>query len=74
MPIEEFFRQENPDEKVLEQLRSLGCKEFGVETDAELDEFIENEIPLFKLVRGTGRATIASFRSVIAVRDDSDMN
>lgn len=35
---------------MLEQLRSLGCKEFGVETDAELDEFIQKEIPQFKLV------------------------
>lgn len=36
---------------MLEQLRNLGCKEFGVETEAELDEFIKNEIPQFKLVR-----------------------
>ncbi|CAN0062198.1 unnamed protein product [Pylaiella littoralis] len=50
VPIQTFFRQERPDTKVLEMLRSLGCKEFGVETEAELEEFIEREIPRFKLI------------------------
>lgn len=52
MPIEDFFRRENdPDPEVVELLRSLGCKEFGVETEADLDEFIRTEIPQFELVR-----------------------
>ena len=51
VPVEEFFRQENPDPKVVEQLRSLGCKEFGIEAEADLDDFIRTEIPQFELVR-----------------------
>ena len=51
VPIEKFLRQENPEPKVVEQLRSLGCKEFGIETEADLDEFIRTEIPQFELVR-----------------------
>lgn len=51
VPIDDFFRQDVPDEEVMERLRGLGCKEFGVETEAELEDFIEQEIPEFKLVR-----------------------
>eukprot|EP00903_Cladosiphon_okamuranus_P019505 g17937.t1 len=49
VPIEEFFRQDKPDPKVVERLRNLGCKEFGIETEADLDEFIRTEIPEFEL-------------------------
>lgn len=61
VPIEEFFRQESPDPKVVEQLRSLGCKEFGVETEADLDEFIRTEIPQFELVRARGQLYLLSW-------------
>lgn len=54
VPIEKFLRQANPDPKVVEQLRSLGCKEFGIETEADVDEFIRTEIPHFELVRARG--------------------
>ncbi|CAM9433324.1 unnamed protein product [Ectocarpus sp. 8 AP-2014] len=48
VPIEGFFRQSNPDPKTAEQLRSLGCKDFGIETEADLDKFILTEIPQFE--------------------------
>ncbi|CAB1102036.1 unnamed protein product [Ectocarpus sp. CCAP 1310/34] len=55
VPIDEFFRQDAPDEEVLERLRDLGCKEFGVATETELEDFIDQEIPEFKLVLVTER-------------------
>eukprot|EP00752_Nemacystus_decipiens_P008220 g7350.t1 len=55
VPIKKFFQQENPDPKVVEQLRNLGCKEFGIETEADLDEFILAEIPQFELILLTER-------------------
>ncbi|CAM9307103.1 unnamed protein product [Ectocarpus sp. 4 AP-2014] len=55
VPIDEFFRQDAPDEEVLERLRGLGCKEFGVTTATELEDFIDQEIPEFKLVLVTER-------------------
>ncbi|CAN0546323.1 unnamed protein product, partial [Ectocarpus sp. 12 AP-2014] len=41
--------------EVLERLRSLGCKEFGVATETELEDFIDQEIPEFELVLVTER-------------------
>lgn len=61
VPIEEFFRQEKPDPKVVEKLRSLGCKEFGIETEADLDEFIRTEVPQFELVRASAGRGVLNF-------------
>lgn len=55
VPIQEFLGRKDPDPKVVERLRNLGCKEFGVETEADLDVFIRTEIPEFELILLTER-------------------
>ncbi|CAM9664893.1 unnamed protein product [Scytosiphon promiscuus] len=55
VPIEEFLRQERPDPEVLGKLRNLGCKEFGLDTEEDLQDFIEHDVPQFKLILLTER-------------------
>lgn len=47
-----FFQSERPDlDSLRKLLKNPMCSEFGISTEEELDHFIAEELPNFRLVR-----------------------